>query len=108
VESAPSNEACVDVTDIAPPEAPLGLTVLAGDEGVELSWSASAEADLKVYRVYRTSRRQKELLAEVVPPETSYVDATLPAGVFARYTVTAVDQAGNESAAAIPADARRP
>ena len=108
VESAASNEACVDVKDIVPPSPPAGLTALARAEGVEVTWSPSAEADVHVYRLYRTFRRQREKLVELKAPETSYLDATAPPGSLVRYTVTAVDQAGNESADAEPAEARRP
>jgi fibronectin type 3 domain-containing protein len=108
VESAASNEACVDVKDIVPPSPPAGLTALARAEGVEVTWSPSAEADIHVYRLYRTFRRQREKLVELTAPETSYLDATAPPGSLVRYTVTAVDHAGNESGDAEPAEARRP
>jgi hypothetical protein len=108
VESAPSNEACVDVRDVVPPSPPSGLTVLVREEGVEVTWSPSPEKDVRVYRVYRTLRRQRERQSEVGAPETSYLDATAPPGSLVRYTVTAVDEAGNESADAEPAETRRP
>ena len=53
VESAPSNEACVEVRDIAAPATPTGLAVLPREGGLEVLWSPSAELDLAGYRVYR-------------------------------------------------------
>jgi len=109
VESAASNEACVEVKDVLAPAAPGGLTALPGEDGVDLSWSPSPEADLATYRVYRTARGPgaAELLAEVPRTETSFLDKEAPAGRL-RYTVTAVDLSGNESAPSPPTEARRP
>ena len=109
VESAASNEACIDVKDVLPPAAPAGVTALPREDGIELSWSPSPEADLATYRVYRTAAGAgaAELLAEVARTETSFLDKAAPAGRLA-YTVTATDASGNESAASAPAEARRP
>jgi fibronectin type 3 domain-containing protein len=109
VESAPSDEACISVRDISPPAAPTGIAVLARAEGVEVSWSPSPEADLDRYRIYRTvGDGARERLAELPATETSYLDRTLPAGATARYSVTAIDKADNESAASAAAEVRRP
>jgi len=108
VESAPSNEACIDVKDIRAPAAPTGLTALPRDEGVEISWSPSSEPDLMGYRVYRVRRGgEYETIAEVTVPETVFVDPA-PAGRTLRYVVTALDKAGNESPASDPVEVRRP
>jgi len=109
VESAPSDEACLSVRDISPPAAPTGIAALARGDGVEVSWSPSPEADLDRYRVYRkVGDESPERLAELPATETSYLDRTLPAGSTARYSVTAIDKAGNESAASAAAEGRRP
>jgi hypothetical protein len=108
VESAPSNEACVEVRDILPPTPPTGLTVLVRDDGVEIRWSPSAESDLQAYRVYRARRSgENERVGEVLAPETVYLDAE-PSGRILRYVVTAVDGAGNESEPSAPEEVRRP
>jgi len=108
VESAPSNEACIDVKDIKAPAAPTGLTALPRDDGVEISWSPSSEADLMGYRVYRVRRGgEYETIAEVTVPETVFLDPA-PAGRTLRYVVTALDKAGNESPASDPVEVRRP
>jgi hypothetical protein len=98
VESAPSNEACVDVRDIEPPAAPGGLAVLPRDKGLEVLWTPSVEEDLAGYRVYRESAGEpRHKLADVEPGRSSWLDTSATRGVDYRYTVTAVDRAGNES-----------
>jgi hypothetical protein len=109
VESAPSDESCLEVVDVLAPAAPAGLTALLAEDGVELRWSPSGEPDLEAYRVYRLVRRGDwEKVAEVKAPETSHLDAEAPAGTLLRYAVRAVDRAGNESPPSAPAEVRRP
>jgi hypothetical protein len=98
VESDASNEACVTVEDITAPAAPTGVATLPGDTGLDVSWSPSAEADLASYRVYRATRGAAATrIGEVAKPATTLRDTTAVAGQRYRYTVTAVDAAGNES-----------
>jgi len=108
IESAPSNEACVDVRDIVPPAAPSGVAVLPREEGLEVVWTPSPETDLALYRVYRASGDgERGRVAEVPLGTTTWVDATAASGALHHYTVTAVDAAGNESAPSEAAEARR-
>jgi hypothetical protein len=109
VESAPSNEACVDVRDIAAPASPAGLAVLPREGGLEILWSPSAETDLAGYRVYRgAADGQPEKVAEVGLSRASWRDETARPGVVYRYSVTAFDQAGNESEPSEPVEASLP
>ena len=109
VESAPSNEACVDIKDVAPPAAPAGVATLVGADAVEVSWSPSAEADLAGYRVYRAPEGgAPERLAELAATETKWRDASPQRGGNFLYTVTAYDKSGNESAPSKPAEGHRP
>jgi hypothetical protein len=109
VESGPSNEACVDSKDIFAPAPPAGLSALAREDGVELTWSPSPEADLAGYRVWRQAGAgSRERLVELRGTERQYVDSTALRGTSYRYTVTAFDQAGNESAHSAPAEGARP
>jgi len=107
VESADSNEACVEVRDVKPPAVPSGVTALAREGGVELSWSPTSDPDVALYRIYRTTAAgTPERVAEVPAGESSFRD---PAGVpGGAYTVSAVDAAGNESAASKPAEVTVP
>jgi hypothetical protein len=109
IESAPSNEACVEVRDIAPPAPLAGLAVLPREGGLEVLWSPSAEADLAGYRVYREAPGgPPEKVADVESSHAAWLDETVERGVVYRYTVTALDQAGNESERAEPVEAGLP
>jgi hypothetical protein len=107
VESANSPEACVEVKDVFPPAVPTGLSALLQDAEVEVSWSPSADPDLKAYRLYRaTAGGAPQRVAEVEKGTTTARD-TPAAGALHVYTLTAVDQHGNESAPSAPAEVRR-
>ena len=109
VESASSGEACVENKDVFPPAPPTGVAALVHDDGVEVSWSPSLEADLASYRVYRAAEGAAPVrVAEVTAPETSFRDTGAPRGVDLSYTVTAVDRDGNESRPSAAVPARRP
>jgi fibronectin type 3 domain-containing protein len=103
VESADSNEACVEVKDLSPPAVPSGLTAIVRDNVVELSWSPSAEPDVVAYRVYRSPAGallrcvMDNRLADVPAGETSYHDRLLRPGTAYLYAVAARDRGGNES-----------
>lgn len=94
----------VSVDNLAP-NAPQQLTVAYAGGGNGLAWLASPEADLRYYNVYRGDH------AGFVPGPANLVrqqtglawqDAA-PEPFAAHYKVTAVDFAGNESEAALPA-----
>jgi hypothetical protein len=104
VESEPTAEACLEVRDVAPPAAPLGVTALLREGTAELSWSPGSEPDLASYRVYRTPRGgAPERIAELPASETQWRDAQLSPDDTFSYTVTAVDAAGNEGPPSTPA-----
>jgi hypothetical protein len=86
-------------TDAIAPAAPTGLTALAGNGSVSLSWSANTEPDLAGYNVYRstTSGGPYVKANSVLVTGTSYSDAGLTNGTTYYYTVTAVDTSSNES-----------
>jgi len=109
IESAPSNEACVEVRDVSPPAPPAGLAVFPREGGLEVLWSPSAEADLAGYRVYREAPDgSPEKVADVGTNRAAWLDETAGRGVVYRYTVTALDQAGNESERAEAVEASLP
>ncbi len=105
VESGDSPSITVEARDVFPPGAPAGLeaaVLLATPQSgayVELSWEISPESDLAGYRIYRSDeasgsgvRLNPELL-----PGPSFRDIAVVSGKKYFYSVTAVDQAGNES-----------
>ncbi len=109
IESAPSNEACVEVRDVTAPATPTGLAVLPREGGLEILWGPSAEPDLAGYRVYRTAPGgTPQKIADVEPNRASWLDDTAERGVGYRYAVTALDQAGNESPPTEPVEASLP
>lgn len=118
LESNDSNQVVLVPKDTFPPAAPQGL-VAALEPGaspgaplVELSWSINVEPDLAGYRVYRSGKEgdRGALLTPDLLPSPSYRDTTVQSGQHYWYTVTAVDRAGNESAASPPVavDAAQP
>jgi len=103
IESASSNEVCLTARDIAAPTVPAGLTLLAEPGGLELRWSPSPEADLAVYRIYRAGPTgAPSAIAEIPAGTAVYLDTTATSGTTYRYTITAVDRLGNESAPSVP------
>jgi hypothetical protein len=109
IESAPSNEVCLDVRDIAPPSPPTGLAVVPREGGLEVVWSPSSASDLAGYRVYRAAGQgEASKVGEVPAGATAWLDTTTAAGVLYRYTVTAFDRAGNEGPPSGTAQGRGP
>jgi hypothetical protein len=97
-ESELSAPLSVTPKDKFPPAAPAGLRAVAAPQSIELAWDRNGEADLAGYRVYRATgdgafERISDLL--LVP---AFSDRKVEAGKSYRYEVSAVDQAGNESA----------
>jgi predicted small lipoprotein YifL len=109
IESAPSNEVCLDVRDIVPPAPPSGLAVVPRGGGLEVVWSPSSDNDLGGYRIYRAAGAgEAEKVGEVPAGTTVWLDTAPQPGVLHRYTVTAFDQAGNEGPPSGAAQGRGP
>ena len=85
--------------DIYPPSAPAGVVTTAEGTGARISWTASPEADVTGYRIYRqlgTTGTRTAVNADPVTA-TNYLDTGLQPGTSYRYQVTALDVGGNES-----------
>ncbi len=109
VESAASKELCLQVRDIVAPAAPIGVAVRIAEDRLEITWSASGEADLALYRVYCSEGEGPAVPVADVPGGTTVLYESLPAESGALvYTVTAIDTAGNESPPSAPAPVRLP
>ena len=110
IESDNSTPITVTPLDIFPPAAPHGLVaaVLPGAAPsafvVDLSWSSNLEPDVAGYRVYRSEQEgaRGQLIAPDLLPVPAVRDSAVALGHRYWYTVTAVDRAGNESAAGHP------
>jgi hypothetical protein len=105
IESAPSESRCVSPADTFAPAAPKGLQVVAGPDGVSLSWDANTEEDLAGYIVLRGESPDEKLQALMtgVVRESNYRDTAVRPGVAYVYRLLAVDQADNKSAQSEPA-----
>jgi fibronectin type 3 domain-containing protein len=100
-EGGVSKEVAVTPVDLTPPPVLTGVAAVKTDEGIKIFWDKSDTADLGGYRIYRRTADQDryELLAEVKPQFTLFVDAKAKDGVRYYYAITAIDQAtpANES-----------
>jgi hypothetical protein len=110
--SLPSAVVPVEMKDVFPPEAPLGLVAVPGFVSVandstqkptiDLSWEPNMEPHIAGYRVYRHDLSSEavsawqQLDSELVPV-AAYRDLSVVAGRRYAYRVTAVDATGKES-----------
>ena len=83
----------VDATAPSAPTSPAATAVSSSQ--INLSWTASASADVNSYRIYRGTTGTLTLLTTV--SGTTYQNTGLTAGTTYKYQISAVDAAGNES-----------
>ena len=102
--SAPTK---ADFRDLVAPPAPASVTPLVEPNAIRLLWDPVEAPDLAGYRIYRTEGmghgteiREVGTITLVQDPitETTWLNKPVSLGLAFRYAVTAVDQAGNESA----------
>ena len=114
VRSSPSAEVTVEVRDVFPPDVPGGLVAVpayAGEKpAIDLSWDPNMELRISGYRVYRrdAGSAQWQRLGDELVRTASYRDVTVAPGSKYEYRVTAVNQAGNESAPSAAAEETAP
>ena len=108
IESGASNEVCLARLDVLAPDPPAGLAALPKPGAIELLWSPSKEEDLAAYRVYRAEGGDPQRLVELSPGKAAWLDEGVKPGISYRYTLTAVDRAGNESTPSEPVEAALP
>ncbi|MDE3106339.1 MAG: fibronectin type III domain-containing protein [Acidobacteriota bacterium] len=112
IRTVPSRPVTATYRDVFAPATPQGLVAVPGElraaagaaeqATIDLSWQPVTDADLAGYRVYRSaagSRDQATRLNSTLIAGPAYSDAAVQPGQSYRYTVTAVDTAGNESPA---------
>ncbi len=96
--------------DLSPPPVPKGVTVVRTAVGIKIFWEGNNSADIAGYRIYRRAADKKsyELLGEVAPVYTLFVDTKADESVRYYYAVTAFDKAKppNESKKSKDATAR--
>jgi fibronectin type 3 domain-containing protein len=99
VEGIPALEAGVDYRDIFPPPTPSRIDALSEGNAVRLVWEPVVAADLAGYVVFRAEGEGAAVrLTEKPISDTFLTDTTVQPGRRYRYTVVAVDLAGNTSA----------
>lgn len=81
------------------PITPQNFFDLPHPERIDLSWSPNLEADLAGYNLYRSETEGDlgEQLNQEVIEGNSYFDIDVEGGVYYYYSLTAVDETGNES-----------
>jgi hypothetical protein len=108
VQGLPSDAIEVSTKDTFPPTVPQGLAAVADTAAgaIDLSWSPNSESDFAGYRMYRrdahTSLPAQRIASLNV--ETSFRDTGVEGGHTYAYSVSAVDQSGNESKASPEVD----
>jgi len=105
-QSSPSSATTPACPDVTPPTVPTGLTATSAScSQVNLAWAASTEtggSGLKGYNVYKNGTYLKQVAT------TSISDTGLSALTTYSYTVSAVDNAGNQSTQSSPSSATTP
>jgi len=85
--------------DVFPPDAPVGLIAIAGEDYISLSWDVNSEKDLAGYRIWRKREGEYEymLLTPDLIEENVYNDTAIEKNIRYYYAITALDVCGNES-----------
>ncbi len=97
VEGPASEVLEVVPADRIAPQVPVGVGAFIRTGGVKVLWWPNNEDDLEGYHIYRRHKRKTERLTDSPIKTNEYTDTTAVRRQHYRYTVTAVDDAGNES-----------
>jgi hypothetical protein len=91
--------------DIFPPAVPQGLGAVSTPQSIELAWTRNTETDFQGYNIYRSvDSGPFQKIASLIEVPT-FSDSMIERGKRYRYTVSAVDLTGNESAQTAPVEA---
>jgi fibronectin type 3 domain-containing protein len=104
-ESAQSDVISVRLPNHTPPQVPIISGLKSGDGFIEVAWSPVADKDLAGYNVYRSGKSgaPARLNEKLLPAEAiQFRDSKVESGTRYEYSVSAVDQSGNESARSEP------
>ncbi len=108
VKSDKSEAVEITPVDTFAPSVPTAVQAIPGVNTVELAWERVTEADLRGYRVYRSTEGGAfERLTELVDVP-SFSDKTPPASKKCAYAVSAIDIRGNESVRSIAVEITTP
>lgn len=107
-QSQVAGPAPITPEDVFPPAVPSGVSAVAGPESIELAWERNTEPDFAGYVLYRSVDNSPfERVAGKIEAPT-YSDTRIEPGKRYRYTVSAVDVSGNESARSAAVEANVP
>ena len=99
VEGSHSAASGVIAVDTFPPDAPVDVRAVGAESSIELSWQPNIEPDFAGYRVRRSQGSEPFKVLNPAPlGVASYSDTSIQGGQAYRYTITALDRDGNESA----------
>jgi hypothetical protein len=103
-QSDPSADVSITPVDKFPPIVPKGVRATASPNTIEVSWDPDTDPDLAGYRVYRAEGGGAFVKVADTSTIPTYSDHAVEHGKTYRYAVSAVDQAGNESARSAPVE----
>lgn len=107
-QSEVSEAATITPVDIFPPAVPAGITVSTGVNTIDLAWTRNSEPDLQGYNVFRSvAGGPFEKIGDLVQTPV-FSDMRVESGKRYRYTISAVDTSGNESARSAPIEVTAP
>jgi len=98
IEGPPSKEVEAKPADLIAPQVPVGVDAFPVEGGVLVQWWPNDEPDLAGYIVYRAEKKESVRITAQPIGDAQYLDVSARAGNVYFYTVTAIDNAGNESA----------
>ncbi len=96
-ESGYSSEATAMPQADLPPQAPMGVTAVAGNQVIDLAWQANTEPDLAGYRIYFGTSSGNYPYVLDVGNVVVYRLTSLSNGITYYITIAAYDLAGNKS-----------
>lgn len=104
IGSVPTAPVSVEYRDVFPPPIPAGLVSAAdtGSKSIDLDWTPDVDPGLAGYIVYRRPAGSSQSPQQISPAGTpvtasNYSDTTAQAGQRYAYSVSAIDNSGNES-----------
>lgn len=84
-----------ETTNNNPPAIPANFTAIAKEDYIKLTWKPNSETDLKNYKLFRgTDKNKLSLLATVDKSKSSYKDQDVKANTTYYYGIKAVDNSG--------------
>ena len=103
--SVVSEAAEITPVDVFAPAVPQGLSAVSTPQSIELAWTRNTETDFRGCNIFRSvDNGPFQKIASLIEFPT-FSDSMIQAGKKYRYTVSAVDLTGNESAQSAPAEA---